>query len=136
MVRDPGSHGGRNAQRFVDPTEVVKRKPARDSGPVVGVVGDHWLSERCQLSTMVRQDVVTHRFAKRPKSAAEIFHALACPIPFASYIRAQIMSANDTETWRWQLPDVKEGETICFRVIEAHPALVWCRTPIRPAERP
>jgi hypothetical protein len=36
-------------------------------------------------------------------------------------MRAQIMSASDTESWHWQLPDVKEGETISFRMVEAAP---------------
>jgi hypothetical protein len=35
VVRDPGGHRRSNAQRFVNPAEVVKRKPASDSGPVI-----------------------------------------------------------------------------------------------------
>jgi hypothetical protein len=38
-----------------------------------------------------------------------------------SYMRAHIMSGNDTECWRRQLPDVNEGQTISFRMIEAEP---------------
>jgi hypothetical protein len=48
------------------------------------------------------------------------FAAMVGNIPRA-YMRAQVMSANDTESWHWQLPDVKEGETISFRMIEAPP---------------
>ena len=51
-----------------------------------------------------------------------------------SYMRAHVMSGNETEHWQWQLPDVNEGQTISFRMIEAEPGSY---TPsIRPAEGP
>ena len=35
------------------------------------------------------------------------------------YMRAHIMSGNETENWQWQLPDVKKGQEISFRMVEA-----------------
>jgi hypothetical protein len=35
------------------------------------------------------------------------------------YMRAQTLAGNDAERWQWQLPDVQEGETISFRMVEA-----------------
>ncbi len=36
-----------------------------------------------------------------------------------THMRAHVMSGNDNESWQWQLPDVQEGQTISFRMIEA-----------------
>ena len=35
------------------------------------------------------------------------------------YMRAHIMSSNETENWQWPLPDVKKGQEISFRMVEA-----------------
>ena len=45
------------------------------------------------------------------------FAAMVANIP-RRYMRAHITSGNDTETWQWQLPDVKRGQTISFRMVE------------------
>jgi hypothetical protein len=60
----------------------------------------------------------SHSAGRWPEGAS--FAAMVGNIPRA-YMRAQIMSASDTESWHWQLPDVKEGETISFRMVEAAP---------------
>jgi hypothetical protein len=36
-----------------------------------------------------------------------------------TYMRAQVSAGSKTESWYWQLPDIKEGETISFRLVEA-----------------
>src|SRR5258708_666711 len=46
------------------------------------------------------------------------FAAMIGNIP-RRYMRAQIMSGNETESWQWQLPDVKSGQQISFRMVEA-----------------
>jgi hypothetical protein len=48
----------------------------------------------------------------------EPFSAMIANVP-TTYIRAQILASNDAERWQWQLPDVQEGETISFRMVEA-----------------
>ena len=35
------------------------------------------------------------------------------------YMRAHIMTFTDAESWQWQLPDVKPGQLISFRQVEA-----------------
>ena len=35
------------------------------------------------------------------------------------YMRAHIMTGTDEESWQWQLPDIKTGQAISFRLIEA-----------------
>lgn len=50
--------------------------------------------------------------------ARNTFAAMVGNIP-RSHMRAHIMSGNDKESWQWQLPDVSEGQTISFRMIEA-----------------
>ena len=47
-----------------------------------------------------------------------VFAAHVGNVPYR-YMRAHIMAFSDTESWRWQLPDVAEGQTISFRMIEA-----------------
>ena len=36
-------------------------------------------------------------------------------------MRAHVVSGNINESWQWQLPDVSEGQTIAFRMVEAAP---------------
>ena len=36
-----------------------------------------------------------------------------------TYMRAHIMTGNDAESWQRQLPDIKAGQRISFRLIEA-----------------
>jgi hypothetical protein len=48
----------------------------------------------------------------------EPFVAMVGNIP-RSYMRAHVVSGNLSESWQWQLPDVSEGQTISFRMIEA-----------------
>jgi hypothetical protein len=50
----------------------------------------------------------------------ESFAALVGNIP-RSYMRAHVMSGNEDESWQWQLPDIDEGQTISFRMVEAAP---------------
>ena len=50
--------------------------------------------------------------------ADEPFVAGVGNIP-GTYMRAHIMSGKDAELWQWQLPDVNEGQTISFRMVEA-----------------
>lgn len=47
-----------------------------------------------------------------------------------TYMRAQVSSGNKTESWFWQLPDIKEGETISFRLVES-----GGKTGVSPQER-
>jgi hypothetical protein len=49
------------------------------------------------------------------------FSAMVGNIP-RTYMRAHIMSGNDSEDWQWQLPDVQPGQTISFRLVEAAPS--------------
>ncbi len=46
------------------------------------------------------------------------FAAMVGNIP-RTYMRAHIMTGNDAESWQWQLPDIKPGQRISFRLIEA-----------------
>ncbi len=46
------------------------------------------------------------------------FAAMVGNIP-RTYMRAHIMSGNDAESWQWQLPDIKPGQLISFRLVEA-----------------
>ncbi len=46
------------------------------------------------------------------------FTAMVGNIP-RTYMRAHIVSGTDTESWQWQLPDLREGQTITFRMVEA-----------------
>jgi hypothetical protein len=48
------------------------------------------------------------------------FAAMVGNIP-RSYMRAHVMSGSETESWQWQLPDISEGQTISFRMVEAAP---------------
>jgi len=48
----------------------------------------------------------------------ECFGVMLANVP-RTYMRAHVTSGNRTEDWFWQLPDVKEGETISFRLVEA-----------------
>jgi len=45
------------------------------------------------------------------------FTAMVGNIP-RTYMRAHIMSGNDVENWQWQLPDIKAGQIISFRMID------------------
>jgi hypothetical protein len=46
------------------------------------------------------------------------FCAMIANVP-KSYMRAQVISGSDSENWYWQLPDIKEGQVISFKMIEA-----------------
>jgi hypothetical protein len=46
------------------------------------------------------------------------FAAMVGNIPRA-YMRAHIMTRNDSESWQWQLPDIKPRQLISFRQISA-----------------
>lgn len=48
----------------------------------------------------------------------ECFGVMLANVP-RTYMRAQVSSGNKTESWYWQLPDIEEGETISFRLVEA-----------------
>ena len=48
----------------------------------------------------------------------ECFGVMLGNVP-RTYMRAQISSGNKTESWFWQLPDIKEGEIISFRLVES-----------------
>lgn len=50
----------------------------------------------------------------------ESFAAMVGNIP-RTYMRAHIMSGTDTENWQWQLPDIRKGQSITFRMVEARP---------------
>jgi hypothetical protein len=45
------------------------------------------------------------------------FSAILGNIP-RKYMRAQVLSSSDQDNWYWQLPDINEGQTISFRMIE------------------
>lgn len=49
----------------------------------------------------------------------ECFNVIVANVP-RTYMRAQVLSGNKTESWQWQLPDINEGETIAFRLVEAN----------------
>ena len=49
----------------------------------------------------------------------ECFSVILANVP-RTYMRAQVMSGSKTENWQWQLPDINEGETITFRLVEAN----------------
>jgi hypothetical protein len=36
-----------------------------------------------------------------------------------THMRAHIMTGSDSESWQWQLPDIKPGQLISFRLVEA-----------------
>jgi hypothetical protein len=36
-----------------------------------------------------------------------------------SYMRVHIMSSTLSESWQWQLPDLDEGQTVAFRMVDA-----------------
>ena len=46
------------------------------------------------------------------------FAAMVGNIP-RTYMRAHIMTGNDSENWQWQLPDIQPGQLISFRLVEA-----------------
>lgn len=48
------------------------------------------------------------------------FAAMVGNIP-KHYMRAHIMSGTDAESWQWKLPDISEGQTICFCMVDAKP---------------
>lgn len=48
----------------------------------------------------------------------ECFGVMLANVP-RTYMRAHVSPGNKTEHWDWQLPDVQEGETISFRLVEA-----------------
>lgn len=52
-----------------------------------------------------------------PPSGAS-FTAMVGNIP-QKYMRAQILTSTDEESWQWQLPDIQPGHTISFRMTEA-----------------
>lgn len=45
--------------------------------------------------------------------------AMVANVPM-NYMRAQLLTGNDKENWQWQLPDVKEGDLIAFRLVDAN----------------
>lgn len=49
----------------------------------------------------------------------ECFSVMMANIP-RTYMRAQVMSGNQTESWYWQLPDINENDTIAFRLVETN----------------
>jgi hypothetical protein len=46
------------------------------------------------------------------------FAAMVGNIP-RTYMRAHIMTGNDSESWQWQLPNVRPGQLISFRLVKA-----------------
>jgi hypothetical protein len=46
------------------------------------------------------------------------FAAMVGNIP-RHYMRGQITTGNDTESWAWQLPDIQAGQAITFRLVAA-----------------
>ena len=46
------------------------------------------------------------------------FSAMLANVP-QTYMRAFVTAGDGRETWRWQLPDIKEGERLSFRMIDA-----------------
>lgn len=49
----------------------------------------------------------------------ECFSVMMANIP-RTYMRAQVASGNQTESWYWQLPDINENDIIAFRLVEAN----------------
>lgn len=65
------------------------------------------------------------------------FAAMLGNIP-KHYMRAQIMSGTHAESWQWRLPDIAEGQTISFCMVDAEPGggvPPQFKRPIAPAER-
>ena len=50
----------------------------------------------------------------------EAFAVFVGNIP-RTYMRVQVVSGTKTESWSWQLPDVKEGQLLSLRMVEAVP---------------
>ena len=48
------------------------------------------------------------------------FAAMVGKVP-RTYMRAHIMTGNDAESWQWQLPNIKPGQRISFRLVKAPP---------------
>jgi hypothetical protein len=48
------------------------------------------------------------------------FSAMVANIP-RKYMRAQVLASSDEESCQWQLPDISEGQSITFRMVEASP---------------
>ena len=46
------------------------------------------------------------------------FAAMVGNIP-RKYMRAHIMTGNDAESWQWQLPNIRPGQRISFRLVNA-----------------
>ncbi len=46
------------------------------------------------------------------------FAAMVGNVP-RKYMRAHIMTGNDAERWQWQLPNIKPGQRISFRLVKA-----------------
>jgi hypothetical protein len=46
------------------------------------------------------------------------FAAMVGNIP-RTYMRAHIMTGNDSENWQWQLPNIRPGQLISFRLVKA-----------------
>jgi hypothetical protein len=46
------------------------------------------------------------------------FAAMVGNIP-RRYMRAHIMTGNDAVSWQWQLPNIKPGQRISFRLVKA-----------------
>jgi|SRR3989344_6711229 len=49
----------------------------------------------------------------------ECFSAIVANVP-RTYMRAQVLAGSESENWQWQLPDIQEGETIAFRLVETN----------------
>ena len=47
----------------------------------------------------------------------QTFGAMVGNIPI-SYMRAHIVSGSETESWQWQLPDIQEGQSLTFRLVD------------------
>ncbi|HWC96749.1 MAG TPA: hypothetical protein VG456_08370 [Candidatus Sulfopaludibacter sp.] len=54
-----------------------------------------------------------------PPSGTPFFASVA-NVPH-TYMRGQVQAADDNEEWQWQLPDISEGQTISFRMVDAQP---------------
>ena len=48
----------------------------------------------------------------------ECFGVMLANVP-RTYMRAHVTSGNETENWFWQLPDIKEGETISTKTAQS-----------------
>jgi hypothetical protein len=46
------------------------------------------------------------------------FAAMVGNVP-RRYMRAHIMTGNDAESWQWQLPNIRPGHRISFRLVKA-----------------